>query len=541
MSSNGKNLLVVDGKGMEATSVELWDIHSSAFVRKLELGVEKIGPFVSNSPDARKLGYTNNGFSVHIYNLDTNTRLSSEPQTGGYIYVVGWSSNSDRLLTCTEKGNARVWRVTDSSFEPITDTIQLDCSYYPPQDTILYLGDKIIYLNRRRKPVIGHLENRQLQTQVLQDPEDYRYPYALSPDHRMFACGTRDQTSAIIRDAASGNIIGGPIKGGEKKICSLSFSPDGKQLVSLHHFTDIRIWDVESVIEQYRVANPQTEANTSSALNEGPSSSTPPAPANTLRARSNSADSSILNLPISDVDTPSATLSMSMPTQTPYTRRREARKPIEYDSLLDLPATDVPIRPCTQNSPSDTPESSPAPQRSGNPPEAAAITPSAPGHSQLRARFTALWARIRRRRKPGPTPERGSRAHKNNSKSESIPMRDLSDAPVPAPAPAQTDDSGIMEVAAGRLDDRLIIAPPRKKKKLPVSPPLQAAENVEVQPASQSNASSSSSSSGSSSSQTDSDAESIDWLDYLCFCMCLPSNKMKKKRRKEKEKAGRRS
>ncbi|KAH7916651.1 hypothetical protein BJ138DRAFT_1138869, partial [Hygrophoropsis aurantiaca] len=227
--------------------------------------------------------------------------------------------------------------------------------------------------------------------------------------------------------------------------------------------------------------------------------------------------------------------TLSTPTPTPYTRRRERRKPTEYDSLLDLPATGVPVRPPAQDSPSNAPRSPPALQRSGNQSEAAAVAPGAPGHSQRRAPLTALWARIRRRRKPSPTSERGSRAHKNKPKSESISMRDLADTPELPSAPTPTHDSGIVEVAAGRLDERLIIAPPRKKKKKnpPVPPPL---TSEDLQPASQSNVSSSSSL-RSSSSHTDSDAESIDWLDYICFCMCLPSNKAKKKKRKEKEKA----
>ncbi|KAH7910506.1 hypothetical protein BJ138DRAFT_1114059 [Hygrophoropsis aurantiaca] len=549
-SSDGNSLFLVQESGIRAT-IDLWDIHSSTFIRKLG-GTERLDQnnlaFVL-SPDDRKLAVSSYD-RLHIYDVHTGTLLSSCRLLSGTA-VIGWSQNGDWLLTNARDDSMTsfiMWLITDDGdVEPINVRHTLNCPWHDASRCIQFSGDTIICVNEITSYItIYHLENGHLQVRVQKHYEECGGHLRFSLDTRMFACTTEDGTCVIIRDAISANIIGGPLQiSYGKKIVSLDFASNGKQLVGCLIDTSIGdtaiyIWDLEAAIEQYRVANLQAETNHPRLSKKKGRQVTAHQgiPAKRAESRSNSIGSSILNLPMSDVATPSA--SPSPPTQTPYTQRREARKPIDYDSLLDLPATDTPIRPRTHNAPSDAPRSPPAPQGSGNQLEAAAVVPSAPGHSQRRARLTALWARIRRRRKPGPTLEQGSRARKNKSKSESNPMRDLSDAPVLPSAPAPTDDPGIVEVAAGRLDDRLVIAPPRKKKKkkLPVSPPLQAAENAEVQPASQSNASSAASS-ASSSSQTDSDAESIDWLDYICFCMCLPSNKTKKKKRKEKEKAGR--
>ncbi|KAH7911643.1 Quino protein amine dehydrogenase [Hygrophoropsis aurantiaca] len=532
VTNDGNTFLCARGPGdYGISSVDIWDIRSSTFIRKLEMnGV--FSPFLYISPDSRRLAVSE-GRRVHVYDLHTGIMLSSHTlaRYPGPI-IIGWSPNSDRLLTCEipdddpkrRIANVTIWQTTDNAVEPVIDPIRLNCTHLTLSSHILFSGDKIIYVYRGEL-LIEHLDNGHFQVRVPRYHlgEYMLGPCALSPDGQVFACTARDY-SCVIVDATSGSIIGGPLWGGCGLISSLYFAANGGQLVCLSNCAGIRVWDVKAALEQYRPVYLQKEANASPAPNAvAPSTSTFAAPRNVPRARSNSVGSSILNLPIADVPTPSVTLLTLTPTQTPYTRRREGRKPIEFDSLLDIPRS-VHVLPLMLLGLHQR-------RRSGNPPEAAAITPSAPGHSQRRARLTTLWARIRRRRKPGPTLEQGSRARRNKSRSESIPMRDLSDAPVLPSAPAPTDDSGIVEVAAGRLDDRLIIALPRKKKKkLPASPPLQAAENAEVQPASQSNASSS----VSSSSLTDSDAESIDWLDYICFCMCLPCNKSKKKKRKEK-------
>ncbi|KAH7911648.1 hypothetical protein BJ138DRAFT_1113030 [Hygrophoropsis aurantiaca] len=544
LTSDGKTFLVGCEGNDAATSVDLWDVCSTTFIRTLETGTKAFYPslFTGTSPDGRKLAYAHD-HTVHIYNLYTDIQWSSQTRQKSHK-VVGWSPNSDHLLTCTFDGNAVVWRLTENGFKSITD-VQLNLHYDPwapsldRSPEVVFTGDKLIYLDKEGDIIIHPLEDGHLHVRVQRYLAlHFAGPRALSLDGQMLALAPHIGSQCTLIDTTSGNVIGGPLgSAGENSLCALCFSADGKQLVGLHGQETICVCDVEAALEQYRATNSKTEANNSSApksASEGPSSSVPTAPRNALRAQSNSVGSSILNLPISDVATPSATLSTPTSIPMPYTRRCEERKPIEYDSLLDLPATgsDAPIRPRALAAPLQPPPDS---QKSGNSADHPGAVFTAPDHSRRRAALTALWARIRRRRKPSPTPD--PRSH--GDRSTPIPLRDLSTAPATASssrsAPAPTEE--IVEVAAGRLDDRLVIAPPRKKKKkLPAAPPLSASENEQVQPASQSNASSSSSeSSGSSSSLTDSDAESIDWLDYICFCMCCPSNKTKKKKRKEKE------
>ncbi|KAH7911644.1 Quino protein amine dehydrogenase [Hygrophoropsis aurantiaca] len=294
VTGDGNTLLVVSGSGAGQASllVDLWDIHSSTLVRKLETGAVVSQPYVSISPDARKLAYRDDYGKVHIYNLNTDIQWSSQTLQGSHI-IVGWSPTSDHLLACTLNGHAIVWRVTDSTFECVTD-IQLDRSGISLgwNTDIVFSGDKIIYLNKKLGIIIRPLENEHLQLRVrrhISSTQDIAVPRALSPDGQMLACTTPNHNCIIIA-TASGNIIGGLKLGKDGLLC---FSSNGKQLVSMSRFDDIRVWDIEAAIEQYRAANSQTEGSTSSP-NEGSSTSTPVAPRNAPRARSNSSDSSIL-------------------------------------------------------------------------------------------------------------------------------------------------------------------------------------------------------------------------------------------------------
>ncbi|KAH7916650.1 hypothetical protein BJ138DRAFT_1265 [Hygrophoropsis aurantiaca] len=310
--------------------VELWDIHSSSFIRALKPKSIDQG-FVSSlsvSPDARKLAVLY-GEIVHIYHLETGILSTSRVLAEGndQSQVITWSPNSDRMLTYTtnpEHGRKSTqasvvhgWRITDSAIEPIAEAIKLH--RYGPATNIMFPGETIIYINQERDIIIGHLENGHFQTQIQRRQEDCCYPYTLSPDGQMFACATRDRMCVMLRDATSGNVIGGPLQNSSgRAISSLCFTSGGKQLVSLCPYTTIRFWDVEAAIELYRVANSQAEATTSSVLKEvnlsistplfndnaphqeeGPSTTTPTS-LNTPRRRSGSSDSSILNVSLFD-------------------------------------------------------------------------------------------------------------------------------------------------------------------------------------------------------------------------------------------------
>ncbi len=66
---------------------------------------------------------------------------------------------------------------------------------------------------------------------------------AYSPDGKTLAMGMADNT-IVMRDAASGQAIGKPLKGHSDWVFSVAFSPDGKVLASGSKDNSIRLWDV---------------------------------------------------------------------------------------------------------------------------------------------------------------------------------------------------------------------------------------------------------------------------------------------------------
>ncbi|KAH7910505.1 Quino protein amine dehydrogenase [Hygrophoropsis aurantiaca] len=281
VTNDGKTFLCAPGDTI-MSSVELWDIHSSTFIRKLEMGI--FYPHLCISPDSRRLAVADSDHHrVHIYDLQTGIIRSSShaPATPRYPIIVGWSPNSDRVMTYESLGNhtsgvasAIVWQVTDSAVEPVTEPIQLNCAHLLYPRHIMFSGDRIIYLYHGEL-LIGHLENGHFQVRVQERREDLLGPCALSPDGQMFACITRDHNCMIV-DATSGSIIGGPLGNGGNYIHSLCFASNGDELVVLCYYASIRVWDVKAALEQYRVAHSQKDANASSAPNEAAASTSTP-------------------------------------------------------------------------------------------------------------------------------------------------------------------------------------------------------------------------------------------------------------------------
>ena len=68
---------------------------------------------------------------------------------------------------------------------------------------------------------------------------------SFSPDGMQILTGSYDGL-AIIWDSKTGSNIGEPFKGHTKAISSVCFSPDGKRIVTGSHDGLAKIWDIKS-------------------------------------------------------------------------------------------------------------------------------------------------------------------------------------------------------------------------------------------------------------------------------------------------------
>src|SRR3984885_4342130 len=66
-----------------------------------------------------------------------------------------------------------------------------------------------------------------------------------SPDGKQIVSGSYDRTIRVW-DAQTGNVVSGPFEGHTKAVNSVAFSPDGKQIVSGSDDKTIRVWDAQT-------------------------------------------------------------------------------------------------------------------------------------------------------------------------------------------------------------------------------------------------------------------------------------------------------
>src|ERR1700722_19526029 len=80
---------------------------------------------------------------------------------------------------------------------------------------------------------------------VLTGHSDAVTSVSFSPDGKQVVSGSYDSTICIW-DIETGDMVSGPFRGHDGWVMSVSFSPDGKRVVSGSHDKTVRIWDVET-------------------------------------------------------------------------------------------------------------------------------------------------------------------------------------------------------------------------------------------------------------------------------------------------------
>ena len=141
------------------------------------------------------------------------------------IESVSFSRNNNLLVSESLYGTFRVWDVVmGTSRNPLWS-----------QRTLVHW----ISFSSDGKPVGSDSVN------VIPRPPP-RVPTSLSPDGRHVACSGHDDSTARLWDVESGAAIGRLFCGATGKATSVSFSLDGKCIVSSSGYGAIRIWDTES-------------------------------------------------------------------------------------------------------------------------------------------------------------------------------------------------------------------------------------------------------------------------------------------------------
>ena len=169
------------------------------------------------SPDGRRLltaGYDN---TARLWDIASGQELQSLKGHSWWVWAAEFSPDAHRIVTASQDGKAIVWQWSDAStrYEPLTDFV------------------------KHRGPI---------------------YAAKFSPDGQLIATGGFDHVVRLwnpdeVQQVDIARRIDGlpdppapcrELSGHDKPVCSLAFSPDGKQLVTGGEDNVLRIWQLDS-------------------------------------------------------------------------------------------------------------------------------------------------------------------------------------------------------------------------------------------------------------------------------------------------------
>ncbi len=215
-----------------------WDLPDGAIARigKGEIGAIKYSPNGTQLAVATTIG-------IWLYDAKTYQELDLLKEADVSPYDergIAFSPDGNTLATSNGSfGGIKLWDIANGT---IKKTL-LDGIIPKGAENVLFSPDGTTLATYRYKELflwdVVTGKNRTLGGNT-----DYVGGFALSPDGKILASGSRDQT-IILWDVDTGSIKH-TLKGHTDSVTSVSFSPDGKTLASGSSDNAIRFWDIET-------------------------------------------------------------------------------------------------------------------------------------------------------------------------------------------------------------------------------------------------------------------------------------------------------
>ncbi|MFK8185283.1 MAG: NACHT and WD repeat domain-containing protein [Phormidesmis sp.] len=223
-SPDGKTLV----SGSSDGTLRLWNAETGASIGEPLDGYEDyvLVNSVAFSPDGKTLVSGGSDGTLQLWNAETgNTIGESLKGHGDAVNSVTFSPDGKMLASGSEDLTLRLWNVTTG--EPIGEPLKgpksgVSSVAFSPDGKTLASGSFDSTL--RLWDMIPNDE------WTIGDETSVR-SFAFSPDGKTIATGSFDG-ALWLWDAATGDSIGGPMKGHESSVDSVSFSPDNKTIVS---------------------------------------------------------------------------------------------------------------------------------------------------------------------------------------------------------------------------------------------------------------------------------------------------------------------
>ncbi|MEI2579562.1 WD40 repeat domain-containing protein [Scytonema sp. PRP1] len=241
-----------DGKTLASSSsdssVRLWDVQSGSCLQVL---TEHKGCVwsVAYSPDGQQLASCSDDKTVRVWNLQGQCLRVLKGHTQS-VYAVHFASDQQTLASSSNDTTIRIWDMSNGNCLSVLQghTSGVRCMRFSPDGQLLASGcrDGSIrlwsnYLSHDRHPK-PHSINP--SAKLLHGHADFVWDITFSPDGRLLVSGGRDGTLRLwnVQDGQSIHVL----EGHTHDVYGVAISADSQLLVSTGEDQTVRLWHLQS-------------------------------------------------------------------------------------------------------------------------------------------------------------------------------------------------------------------------------------------------------------------------------------------------------
>ncbi|KAH7906409.1 hypothetical protein BJ138DRAFT_1117597 [Hygrophoropsis aurantiaca] len=450
VSPDGRRLVTMS----DDNSVRIWDLRTRSIIHTLPLGINRsFVRCVAISPNGCRFLHTYH-VNMRLADLDTGTilfDLYAESAGHSIALMFAWCPDNEAIAVVSVSGVV-VLKATDGTLvSRFSAAPRSSCAMFSPDGQAIICGDVEGDIT-----IYSAADGRLLQNLQVELHDDQITALVGSPDGTRFASAS--SSAVVVWDARVYAVIAVPVTDLTRNIGHVAY---GKYLAISSSNGTISIWDIDAVIEAYQKSHPVSKTQ------------------GTGRTESASV---VFLAPF-----PSASVSYSYAPRIPRIRGPRG----DSDSFLDLPETENIDIEVTDSVEAAVPRSSRTRERLHS-----TLWPRLRSHYPPHANNAKKSLLISLFRKSNSLNQKRTESTVNQESGEK--QRAVSDSLSRLPVEDFT------EVPAGRLDERLSIAPPRSKVPEHVDFNGNKDNDNNTKP---------------NNKASLLDAESIDWLDYMRFCL----------------------